>query len=158
VSKPTDRSAYLVRLQLAVTAAALAGAAVVVPSCGTYTRPGPTAKRVRVSDLVGSWRLETSGRTVTLVFHADGTFSERVTNADGRPLRRGGGTWALDGPNLHLKGYLASGGGYTHAISWYFADGVTGLTLLGGDSGDPDGSGPLRRIAGAEPPCTSPRP
>lgn len=137
---------------LALALLAACGISAGLHGCGSYFLPGPTAKQVRAADVIGSWRLEDSGKVVTLNFEPDGTFSERVTDEDGRALRRVGGVWSLNGPRLLLDGYLSAQGGQPQRQDWYFTDSLSGLTLLGSNSGDPDTFGPLHRLPSVKAP------
>lgn len=98
----------------------------------------PTAKPVGPDDLIGKWQfyLDDLSKTVTLHFHADGTYEQTMADLHGATTECPGGTWTLSGPNVELAGYVSARCGTTESMRWWMIDTPSGLRLFGGD--DPE--------------------
>ena len=99
----------------------------------------PTAKPVTANDVVGRWQfyVDRISRTVTVEFQADGTFTQTIVANQGGVQPCPGGTWKLDGPTLHLEGYVSAEQNAGQSCVWWFIDTSSGLAIYGGDGVDP---------------------
>ena len=99
----------------------------------------PTSRSVQAYDLVGRWRfyLDRESKTVIIDFRPDGTFSQTISPNQGRIRQCPGGTWRLEGPKVHLEGYITAVEGTSHERTWWMIDAPSGgLALFGGDGPD----------------------
>jgi hypothetical protein len=100
---------------------------------------GPTEKKVRVKDVTGQWQfyLDRASRTVTIDFRPDGTFTETIVSNQGDFTECPEGTWRLDGPRIHLDGYVAAESAMSQPRTWWLVDTPGGFAVFGGDAPDP---------------------
>jgi hypothetical protein len=98
----------------------------------------PTSKPVGPDDVAGKWQfyLDDLSKTVTLRFHADGTYEQTMADLHGATTQCPGGTWTLSGPYVELAGYVSARRGTTESMRWRMIDTPSGLGLFGGD--DPE--------------------
>lgn len=108
----------------------------------------PTSQPVAADDLLGRWQFyqDSASATVTIEFHADGTFTQTVTLNQGGIRYCPGGTWKLAGPWVHLEGYATSGGQSGQSCDWRMIDTPAGLALFGGDGPDASSSFRIKRV------------
>ena len=99
----------------------------------------PTGNPITVDDVVGRWQfyLDRASVTVSVDFRPDGTFSEMVLANQGGVREWPGGTWTLEGPLVHLAGYVTAVEGVSESRTWWMIDTPSGLALFGGDDADP---------------------
>ncbi len=88
----------------------------------------PTGRSVKVDDLVGRWQfyLDSASRTVSIDFRPDGTFSQTISLNEGRIQQCPGGTWRLEGPKVHLEGYITAADGTSQQRTWWMIDTPSG--------------------------------
>jgi hypothetical protein len=100
----------------------------------------PTAKALREEDIAGPWQfyLDRASRTVTVDFKTNGTFIETIVPNQGRFIECPEGTWRLDGPWIHLDGYVAAEPGTSQSRTWWVVDTPAGFAMFGGDAPDPN--------------------
>jgi hypothetical protein len=109
-----------------------------------YVRPAstaPTTQTVRVEDVLGQWQfyLDSLAKTVLIDFRPDGAFAQTILSNDGGRMECPGGTWRLDGPRIHLAGYVTAEQGASRSLTWWMIDAAAGPAVFGGD-GDGPGS------------------
>jgi hypothetical protein len=99
----------------------------------------PTTKQVTPDDVLGQWQfyLDSASRSVILDFRPDGTFVECIVPIQGATRECPAGTWKLEGPLVHLAGYVMAAQGVSQSCTWWLIDTPSGLALFGGDG--PDG-------------------
>jgi hypothetical protein len=97
-----------------------------------------TVKVVGVGDLLGRWEsyVDRCALTVRITFHADGKFSQAMVLNCGGIRECPGGTWRLDGADVHLDGYVAASGCSSEACSWWMIDTQDGFALYGGEDAE----------------------
>ena len=112
----------------------------------------PTAKPVAVEDVVGRWQfyLDSASRTVIVEFRSDGTFAQTWVANQGGQRECPGGTWRIEGPMVHLAGYVTAAQGAGRPLTWWMIDTPSGLALFGGDGPDADSFFRLRRLRQAD--------
>ena len=95
----------------------------------------PTAKPVEAGDVIGGWQfyVDELARTIRVELSADGTFAQSIVTNRGDLTACPGGTWRLEGPLLHLSGYVTARDGTVTNCTWHLIDTPTGLALYGGD-------------------------
>lgn len=98
----------------------------------------PTTKPVDAGDVAGPWRfyVDELARTVALDFKRDGSFSETIITNRGDVTECPGGTWRLDGPRIHVTGYVTARQGTSRECCWWAIDTPAGLAVFGGDEPD----------------------
>jgi hypothetical protein len=128
--------AYLGTSRIARAARAAAHGGSPMPA-GAFS-PDPTSEEVTPDDVIGRWQLylDDVSKTVTIDFHADGTFAETILDNREGSTECLGGTWTLSGPNVALSGYVAASRGTAESITWWMVETASGPALYGGD--DPD--------------------
>jgi hypothetical protein len=107
----------------------------------------PTGKPVAIEDVVGRWQfyLDSAAKTVVVDFKPDGTFSEEILPIQGRIQECPGGTWKLEGPKVHLEGYVTAAESVSASRTWWMIDLPSGLGLFGGDGAEAKSFFRLRR-------------
>jgi hypothetical protein len=107
----------------------------------------PTAKPVAAADLLGRWEfyLDQLTLTVRITFRADRTFSQTMLFNRGEVRDCPGGTWHLDGPHVHLDGYVPASHSAGEPRTWWMIDTQDGFALFGGDDADSQSFVPIRR-------------
>jgi hypothetical protein len=98
----------------------------------------PTTRPVGAADVAGPWQFYLDGlsKTVTVDFSPDGTFAQTIVANDGGVTECPGGAWRLDGPRVHLTGYVTAEQGESQARTWWMIDTPGGLALFGGDQAE----------------------
>ena len=121
---------------------------------GDSSRPGtplstaPTSKAVDTGDVVGRWQfyLDRLSCAVLIEFRPDGTFAQTILPNQGGAKNCPGGTWRLEGPRIHLDGYVTATEEATNeARTWWVIDTTSGPALYGGDGIEPSGCFCLQR-------------
>ena len=99
-------------------------------------------------DVVGRWQfyLDRLSRAVLIEFRPDGTFAQTILPNQGGAKNCPGGTWRLEGPRIHLDGYVTATEEATNeARTWWVIDTTSGPALYGGDGIEPSGCFCLQR-------------
>jgi hypothetical protein len=107
----------------------------------------PTVRPVAPSDVVGAWHfyVDAISKTVTVDFRADGTFRQTIGANQGEAVVCPAGTWRLEGPLVHLSGYVNAGSGLVESRTWWMVDTRSGMALYAGNGSAVDASFRLRR-------------
>ncbi len=95
----------------------------------------PTAAAVNEQDLVGRWQfyLDELATTVVLDFQPGGSLRQSLISNQEPRTDYESGSWRLEGPLVHLEGYVRARDAARIALTWWMVETAAGLALYGGD-------------------------
>ena len=103
---------------------------------GTPLSTAPTSKAVDAGDVVGRWQfyLDRLSRRCSSSSAPTALLPRRSCPTRGRRKNYPGGTWRLEGPGIHLDGYVTATEEATNeARTWWVINTTSGPALYGGD-------------------------
>jgi len=123
---------------------------VLAAGCGSAFLPERTTKPVSVADVAGQWQYYDDGTltTVIVTMKEDKTFAQVSVDNTGK-MTSTSGTWALNGADVSIAGFLPPAGGGCVNVTWWVTDDretPSGFGLFGGDTRDPDAGAPMKKI------------